>query len=214
MRGRIKGYTLIELLIVVMIMALLMGIALPAFTKIAKGTGVKLAATNIAGKISATRSWAVSQRRYAAIIFPTTETGGLLDIYRYAKYRACQVYYDSANSRWNFSSWIDGENWDDLPPGTLVYDISGSNTVKDLYYSAASTTIDNVSGLKSNGSSLAVSKAIIFKPSGSMVADDYTSATITLKEGAYTGGAIQVTSSSNVMTLSVNPFTCKVTYDY
>lgn len=70
---KMRTYTLIELLIVIAIVGLLLGVAIPAFVKMAKGTAVMQTTNQIVTKLNACRFAAMSKRQRAALVFPSTE---------------------------------------------------------------------------------------------------------------------------------------------
>jgi Tfp pilus assembly protein FimT len=96
-------FSLIELLLVVGIMALLMGISLPAFSKMVRGSGTKLTTRNIVAKVNAARSYAITTRSNVAILFPSDGVSNAN--FYYTHYRVCKVYKDGSN--WKWLSWIE-----------------------------------------------------------------------------------------------------------
>lgn len=115
-KTRYTPYTLVELLVVVAVMALIMSIALPSFSKMAKGQGPKNATRTILATLKASRSYAITERQYVAVLFPTTNSLG--SSFAYNSYRACLVVKTTAGE-YEFRSWIDGEPWKQLPVATI-----------------------------------------------------------------------------------------------
>ncbi|MEI3005149.1 MAG: hypothetical protein V8T87_11100 [Victivallales bacterium] len=69
---KIHRYTLVELLVVVAIAAVvILGIATPAFTAMMKGGAMTSTTRELAAKIKAARSYAVTNNCYVALVFPT-----------------------------------------------------------------------------------------------------------------------------------------------
>ena len=110
-------YTLVELLVVVALAAILFGIGLPAFNVLTKGNSMTSSINDRAGKIKATRAYAVANNCYTAIIFPCAGNDDGLNMDKLdaslwnRACRPCVVYPRDNESSWVFDSWIDGENW-------------------------------------------------------------------------------------------------------
>lgn len=118
-------YTLVELLVVVALAAILFGIGLPAFNVLTKGNAMTASINDLAGKIKATRAYAVANNCYTALIFPSCnsndgENMDKLDASLWNRAcRPCVVYPRDNESSWVFDSWIDGENWMTLGNGVI-----------------------------------------------------------------------------------------------
>src|SRR6266513_2914004 len=68
-RGRCRGFTLLELLVVIGIVALLMVLIVPAFTNIKSGTDVTSAAYTIKGVLDTARTYAKANNTYTWVGF-------------------------------------------------------------------------------------------------------------------------------------------------
>ena len=118
---KIHRYTLVELLVVVAIAAVILGIATPAFTAMMKGGAMTSTTRELAAKIKAARSYAVTNNCYVALVFPTgtsLEDTGKTDFY-FRCYRPC-IVYKNEEDKWVFDSWIDGENWKLMNKGIVI----------------------------------------------------------------------------------------------
>ena len=159
-------YTLVELLVVVALAAILFGIGLPAFNVLTKGNAMTASINDLAGKIKATRAYAVANNCYTAIIFPSCnsndgENMDKLDASLWNRAcRPCIVYpRDNNESQWVFDSWIDGEDWMTLGNGVIFSKeaarvASASSTNVAFVYSKedlVSKEIWNVKNNYSNG---------------------------------------------------------------
>ena len=65
----IHHFTLVELIVVIGLIGLFLGIAMPAFTNVSKGRSNSAACTEIAGQISIARSYSIQHHCYTALIF-------------------------------------------------------------------------------------------------------------------------------------------------
>lgn len=114
-------FSLVELLTVVVIASILLSIAVPAFSRMMRGSASTQAARELMGKISYARSQAIAQQTPVAIVFYACEkpSGATLSRnYAYSAYRICTVKFDDANEKWVFQDWI-GE-WAFFPQGIAV----------------------------------------------------------------------------------------------
>src|SRR6266513_2502174 len=68
-RGRCRGFTLLELLVVIGIIALLMVLIVPAFTNMKSGTDVTSAAYTIKGVLDTARTYAKANNTYTWVGF-------------------------------------------------------------------------------------------------------------------------------------------------
>lgn len=57
-----SGITLLELLVVIVIMAIVITISMPAFTSIGRGMGLRNAVTEVSSTLSLARQWAITKR--------------------------------------------------------------------------------------------------------------------------------------------------------
>ena len=65
-------FTLVEILMAIVIMALLMTAAMTAFTEMMKGQGVSASARNLGQILKLARSHAINNREYVAVLIPKT----------------------------------------------------------------------------------------------------------------------------------------------
>ena len=148
-------YTLVELLVVVAIAAILFGLGLPAFNTLIKGNAMTSSINDLAGKIKATRAYAVANNCYTAIIFPCFNTNGGRNMSNLNRdllnrsYRPCVVYPIDNEGKWNFDSWIDGENWKTVENGIIFAD-EASRSSQDHSFVYASTRLPDAAEWSSN----------------------------------------------------------------
>ncbi|MBP5183456.1 MAG: hypothetical protein J6331_10575 [Lentisphaeria bacterium] len=125
--GTKQPYTLVELLVVVALAAILFGIGLPAFNTLTKGNAMTASINEVAGKIKATRAYAVSNACHTALLFPDSADSGwgsslpsLRVTLSNRVCRPCIVQPRNNEAQWVFESWIDGEDWLRLGNGVIV----------------------------------------------------------------------------------------------
>lgn len=165
--GKIRhNYTIVELLVVIMIMAILFGAASGSFSKMFISQGVIGAVRNVSSKLNLARSYAVSRNRYVALLIPDKAapgsglTSGLptdYENYLYSKTRLCYVKATTTAGVFNFDGWVEGMEWEDFPAQTTAYLANSSGftayKVKTVpLTTSASPTFDCAS--------------VVFKPAG------------------------------------------------
>ena len=219
------GFTLIELVVVIGIMALLMAIVMPVFSGMAGAQGVKAGSRVLIQKLKLARAFAIDNHERVAVLMPKFNDLSSLSAtarpkYENHAYRACLVEYDSTSSRYNFKKWINGENWDFLPDGIIIADIDSTSDDQTGSSSTASfAAAETVYGVKCEGigcSGTVDMPAIVFTPIGKCTKDAYVVlANDTLdSNGARIKGAD--TSSPNRekdLNIKVDMFTGRVTFE-
>ena len=113
-------FTIIELLLVISIAGVMLSVAVPAFSRMIKGSASGIAVRELMGKINAARSYAISNGTYVALVFPgkSGDTSDFQKRFGYRAYRVCEVAPDGTGYR--FLRWIPGENWQYFPGGILL----------------------------------------------------------------------------------------------
>lgn len=202
MRKHVYGYTMIEILMVIVIAAILFGIGIPAFSTMIRGNAMTVSIRQLTAKIQAARSYAVTNRCKVAILFPAAELVSLKPAFSYSSYRVCVVSGDS--SPFTFESWIDGEEWKRLPTGILIQKITNPaivNTCPSADIGGGSATYN-------------FSYCLVFKADGQLTVS--SSPVFALVYGRYVSGTGIVNTEregGNVVyhPVTVTPFTGKMT---
>lgn len=203
MRKHVYGYTMVEILMVIVIAVILFGIGIPAFSTLIRGNAMTISIRQLTAKIQAARSYAVTNRCKVAIVFPAVgDTGFPKTSFFYSAYRVCIVSGDS--SPFTFESWIDGEEWKRLPTGVLIRSFS------------TPPPLPKVDGciVTDSGGTCSFARSIIFKADGQMsVTSEFN---IYLAYGRYISGAAPIyTEMENEKAIrhpiKIHPFTGKVT---
>ncbi len=209
-----KNFTLVEILMVLGLMAILLFIALPAFEKLAKGSGVELAARNLTSKLGQARGYAITSREYVAVLMPTNTT---LPEHAFKGYKLCVV--SGTTSPFTFKRWIPSEKWEFTPNGTAINHIF--NTPHDAGTNSNGTTgtwltgfaCEEVSGVKLTEIGVANIdnvRAIVFKPTGKMAITG--NRYVAVSESTYSGTALTATNPKNWIDITIDQFTGRVTY--
>jgi type II secretory pathway pseudopilin PulG len=221
---------MVELLVVMVIVAVLLGAGLPAFMNIAKGQGTTLAIRNLSGKMKAARSYAVTKRLRVAVLFPTGDCGPasapfLPSKYPYASYRTCIV--TGSGPTYEFHSWIDGEKWEFLPTGAVVAHLGKNaySATTDVKYSPSfersvnpitsvrNVDVSDILGVANKKLGTVTHEsvpAIVFHPSGTTSCELWFAVT----EGTYDSGPhiLRTNSSDPGLQFSVNRFTGRISF--
>ena len=220
-----KAYTMVEILVVLAIVGILAGIALKGIGGLMGRQGASGAVRNIGTKLSLARSYAVMKNSYVALLLPNNNpdppgtsfafTTGFSDAdpnksnaikqnFFYKNSRLCIVTPSvSTGGVYTFNSWIDGNEWDELPAGACVYISNKPIQVDGL-------TI-NFNGV--DLATVAKSSAVVFNPSGILVGG--SNVTIAAFMGRYVDNKLDYGTKSgdkNAWLITVNPFTGRASY--
>lgn len=205
------------MLVVIAIIGIMMFIGLPSFEKLLTGSGVELTARNMTSKLGMTRNYAISNRKYVALLMPTS---GLPDQYCYGATRMCIVKsagtYDSGSlvTKYTFQQWVQGESWDFLNVGSSIVHLDNTPGFSATY--AAHEEVDGVKCTDIGPSCASVDnmKAIIFKPAGKIACDTsaYDNRFVTLGEAVFSSGILVRKNTSNEVNIKIEKYTGRISY--
>jgi hypothetical protein len=225
----------VEIIAVMGLMAILLFIALPAFEKLAKGSGVEIAARNLSSKLGAARGYAINSRQYVAVLMPDAN---LPNDYLFRSYKLCVVSSTSIPftsgtppvtvTTFTFTRWIPSENWGFLPTGAAIRHIlsrstphvvgsnSNSLTASDGWLASSHEEIDGVKLHEISPSSSAYDntdnvRAIVFSPNGKL-AGVSGPRYVAVSESTYSGTTLVSTNPKNWIDITIDQYTGRVTY--
>ena len=75
LRGRLRAFTLVEMLVVLGMIVILLSVIVPAVTSLSKANGRKAAMANLLGGIEQARAEAIKSGQAAYVVFPTFTSG-------------------------------------------------------------------------------------------------------------------------------------------
>lgn len=109
---RFKGFTLVELLSVLLIMGILMAIGIPALTAF-RASAVSSGARSVANSLHLARQYAITHRTYARVIFSLQTVG---------QEKAFNTFSIAAMPTNTVFSWLVVGRWESLPMGAIFGD--------------------------------------------------------------------------------------------
>src|SRR5207248_5316212 len=117
LRGRLRAFPLVEMLVVLGMIVILLSAMIPAVTSLSKANGRKAAMANLLGGIEQARAEAINTSQATYVVFPTFGAGaaqGTLDRYNYKSYA---IFEDNAA---NPGSVKQVTPWKALPTGVAL----------------------------------------------------------------------------------------------
>jgi prepilin-type N-terminal cleavage/methylation domain-containing protein len=222
LRRRTNGFTLVEMLTVMVIAAILIGLAVPAVTKLMSSGGASAGSREVANTLGLARQVAITQRTYARVVFPYSQTVNRPDMW-YRTYAVMTNRYNTVAGGWAYLT-----KWEYLPLGVVFLDNNHSPASPP-----PNGALDDTSSLNEASLPFPISGPtpvleplayIEFGPSGVATAVPATSATpstLAITEGfttvSSTTAAVTPTASktntsylANLTTISVDAFVGRI----
>jgi prepilin-type N-terminal cleavage/methylation domain-containing protein len=188
-RSRSQGFTLIEMVAVMVIMAIILSIAIPAVTNLSKANVMSAGAREVANTLSLARQFAITHRTYARVVFPYSGTLNNPDMW-YHTYAVIRNA-DPANA----GGWVYETKWEYLPVGVVFLNGNVLGSLHNLQQQANIPFPNNIPG---NFGTLAY---IQFGPTGAA----FSAGALTINSGFLTsGGFPQPTTTNNYRNIFVD----------
>lgn len=116
-KSRTNGFTLIEMLVVIVIVGIMLALTIPAVTTMMKASGVSVATRQVSNTLGLARQLAITQRIYARVVFPYDTTppipAGSADML-YRSYAVMTNRDNTTTANWRYAS-----KWEYLPVGVV-----------------------------------------------------------------------------------------------
>jgi prepilin-type N-terminal cleavage/methylation domain-containing protein len=125
-KRRTNGFTLVEMLTVLVIVAIMVGLAIPAVTTLMKAGGLSAATREVANTLNLARQLAITQRTYARVVFPYSQTGSQPDMW-YHTYAVMINRDNTVAAGWSYAS-----KWEYLPIGAVFLNTAAGLTASGL----------------------------------------------------------------------------------
>ncbi len=226
-----RRFTLVEMMVVIVIIAIIMGVAIPSFVRLTAGSAVRGGTRLLAAQLRLTRQFAISQRRTVALLLPGDEVTGLPDDLCYVAMKAAIVESTASASVFDFVEWVDGAQWLYVPRGAVIAEADddvgiangGSFTTTpndNTFCTVTGLAPDDLQDLETTlSSSTGVSiRAIVFSPTGRV--KGLSEADITVAQLLYTNGnwisrtpgttGTSTACTANQFNINVNVFTGRI----
>ena len=191
----LTGFTLVEMLVVIVIVGMMLALALPAVNNLMKSGGVSAASRHVSNTLNLARQYAITHRTVTRVVFPYSGTFGANGTDLAPVYQSYAVYAVGATPPAYVSKW------EHLPLGTVFMNRTPSfgspASVDDL---GTFTT-----PFPTNSATSAKLAYIEFNPTGAAS----NPGTFTITEGFVNGAVLTPTSKNgltlaNVVTVSVD----------
>jgi prepilin-type N-terminal cleavage/methylation domain-containing protein len=188
-KPRRDGFTLIEMLTVMVIIVIVLSIGVPAFNNLMKSGGLSGASREVANSLGLARQYAITHRTTTCVVFPYSATGIIPGADIAPLYQSYAVF-DLGSG--NYIS-----KWEHLPLGTVFMNVNASV--------GNPPCLDNLVGPVTlhfpytNSVATPTLACIQFQPTGAAV----NPGTLTITEGFMNSGTIVVpTSKTSANTLA------------
>jgi len=161
------GFTLLELLIVMGIIAIALGALVPAVTSLSKAGGRRAARDSLLGAIEQARAEAIKSGQATYIVFPmfTTGTQSTLDRYNYRSYA---IFEDNAASPGNVKQLT---NWKSFSTGVALRAAGIAGLLDPSNLADPATWVPPVTfGFTPDTSATALFRCLKFNPNGEVQA--------------------------------------------
>lgn len=235
--ARKSGFTIIELIVVMLIMTMMLVVALPAFTHLNKDYKQQQAVQEVGGQVAIAKSYAMANHCYMAIVFPqkhelaslpgsedAKESSGLPSYYNASCRIALVIKEDNGSFR--FVMWMPDSNWLILPENTIIGEEGADfdtmdKKLKDVRIGDLTKIYKNAPSEADMATTVDIERYIVITPEGQMVIDGNTDSgvmKIRITDGAYDRQTEKISlferskGKQVYQTIEIDPLTCRVEY--
>ncbi len=222
-----RHFTLIELLVVMGLIGLLVSLAVPTFTRLAKGKTTPAATDQIKRQLEEAQAIAIANRSYVGLVIingsdnfnfegDSDDLAANPDQYRLASTRAAFLF--KSGSDYYFDKWAPNSSWSKPIEGARITEVTSSYSdvpkdgeKKEWSIKTTSTLRSPLSDIKRDSSNTLRKCAVVFAPDGSLD----SRSDIFLFVSACTANGTDLTfadSNTDYMILHVNRLSGKTVY--
>ncbi|MCQ2396392.1 MAG: hypothetical protein MJ106_01690 [Lentisphaeria bacterium] len=222
MKKNTRPFTLIEILTVIVVIAVIIGVTVPAYNRLMTGNAVSYGNRIVTSQLNMARTHACAKRRNVAVLFTdyniSSYTGEAADEPVALKaFRCAYVNYDAGSTHWEFQEWVEGTKWEYLPNGAF-FPTTDASTVdakdaSDGFVSSATVYKVKDEALFSGEADFKLS--VIFKKNGRPELKDGTDAPrVQVREGVIVSNdddnIVTKVNADNKLVAKVNRYTGSV----
>lgn len=234
MKKNTRPFTLIEILTVIVIIAVIVGVTVPAYNRLMTGNAVSYGNRIVTSQLNMARTHACSKRRDVAVLFTSYSTSenpitysseAEEDPVALRAFRCAYVKEDGTD--WKFDGWIKGSKWEYLPKGAFfpVNDNDATAKVKDTSRGFVSSAVvkevkdDADSGDKMFSGTPNFALSVIFKGKNGRPVIGTSAPKVQVREGVINGNAndsdiVIKDNDENWAVSTVNRYTGAVTTEF
>jgi prepilin-type N-terminal cleavage/methylation domain-containing protein len=141
-RGSRRAMTLVELLMVMVVMAILLSIAVPAINSIGRGSNLRGAVSDVRNTIAQARQWAITHRGKVSFCYVTASTSAyyyVMDAFPPNEYILSNISlprgirFDNNGSVSSVTFKTDGSVDGGVPPPYTTISLAGSNGTRHIH---------------------------------------------------------------------------------
>lgn len=210
------GFTLVEMLVVIVLMGFMMAIALPRFTDIGRGSKIKTAVSELRSTMGLARQWAIARRESVYMVFPDDFLANLFSGVSTSHYSKALRSYALYSEREGYI-----KDWTYLPESVFFVDHQNSQNFKGDADLDAGKSVFRMNTLvrlpfPEKSSPTKPINTIEFKPDGTSSGGDISPCEVFMSEGIAlegSGGKVVNIAWKDVSLawgVEVNPFTGSV----
>lgn len=206
-------FTLTELMVVVVIVAIMMALVVPAFNSMGAGTAVDSAARMVSAQLMLARNEAISRRAKIAVVIYEGDKD--TDFATKCAFRSAIVTGNA--SPYTFQEWVPNTDWTYLPNKTAIVAVNSAlpgiiEESGENYKRNSSATFpkdsDNAPTKMTDASGSSI-RAVVFNSNGTCAQTTYITILQTLINE---NGTFSATNLDNLHVLEVNQYTGKARF--